>query len=284
MKNEAERTLYINTDTIKQYDEKVYETIKSLGTSSDDVDNNFIGLKKKNIYKNGITKIGKAINRTRDTLYNTYNINEEFINRYIELEEKGKSLVKKIIIPNIFSTNSSSRNTTLGTVNIDKNDGTSVTEGQLVDNSSDNNYKEENILLENIKKDENGKEHDLNGSIIEKEGISNIEKDLDYSVEDEKYVTEKEVIGNINSDDDNNQIKDEQKTNITEQVIGNINNNELENNASVEEVQLDANTQPVIANFNSQLISSEPVQSNDNLNNFVNNNEEVNVDDNQSEM
>ena len=284
MKNEAERTLYINTDTIKQYDEKVYETIKSLGTSRDDVDNNFIGLKKKNIYKNGITKIGKAINRTKDTLYNTYNINEEFINRYIELEEKGKSLVKEIIIPNIFSTNSSSRNTTLGTVNIDKNDGTSVTEGQLVDNSSDNNYKEENILLENIKKDENGKEHDLNGSVIEKEGISNIEKDLDYSVEDEKYVTEKEVIGNINSDDDNNQIRDEQKTNITEQVIGNINNNELENNASVEEVQLDANTQPVIANFNSQLISSEPVQSNDNLNNFVNNNEEVNVDDNQSEM
>ena len=284
MKNEAERTLYINTDTIKQYDEKVYETIKSLGTSRDDVDNNFIGLKKKNIYKNGITKIGKAINRTRDTLYNTYNINEEFINRYIELEEKGKSLVKEIIIPNIFSTNSSSRNTTLGTVNIDKNDGTSVTEGQLVDNSSDNNYKEENILLENIKKDENGKEHDLNGSVIEKEGISNIEKDLDYSVEDEKYVTEKEVIGNINSDDDNNQIRDEQKTNITEQVIGSINNNELENNASVEEVQLDANTQPVIANFNSQLISSEPVQSNDNLNNFVNNNEEVNVDDNQSEM
>lgn len=284
MKNESERTLYINTDTIKQYDEKVYETIKSLGTSRDDVDNNFIGLKKKNIYKNGITKIGKAINRTKDTLYNTYNINEEFINRYIELEEKGKSLVKEIIIPNIFSTNSSSRNTTLGTVNIDKNDGTSVTEGQLVDNSSDNNYKEENILLENIKKDENGKEHDLNGSVIEKEGISNIEKDLDYSVEDEKYVTEKEVIGNINSDDDNNQIRDEQKTNITEQVIGSINNNELENNASVEEVQLDANTQPVIANFNSQLISSEPVQSNDNLNNFVNNNEEVNVDDNQSEM
>ena len=284
MKNEAERTLYINTDTIKQYDEKVYETIKSLGTSRDDVDNNFIGLKKKNIYKNGITKIGKAINRTRDTLYNTYNINEEFINRYIELEEKGRSLVKEIIIPNIFSTNSSSRNTTLGTVNIDKNDGTSVTEGQLVDNSSDNNYKEENILLENIKKDENGKEHDLNGSVIEKEGISNIEKDLDYSVEDEKYVTEKEVIGNINSDDDNNQIRDEQKTNITEQIIGSINNNELENNASVEEVQLDANTQPVIANFNSQLISSEPVQSDDNLNNFVNNNEEVNVDDNQSEM
>ena len=284
MKNEAERTLYINTDTIKQYDEKVYETIKSLGTSRDDVENNFIGLKKKNIYKNGITKIGKAINRTKDTLYNTYNINEEFINRYIELEEKGKSLVKEIIIPNIFSTNGSSRNTTLGTVNIDKNDGTSVTEGQLVDNSSDNNYKEENILLENIKKDENGKEHDLNGSVIEKEDISNIEKDLDYSVEDEKYVTEKEVIGNINSDDDNNQIRDEQKTNITEQVIGNINNNELENNASVEEVQLDVNTQPVITNFNSQLISSEPVQSNDNLNNFVNNNEEVNVDDNQSEM
>lgn len=284
MKNEAERTLYINTDTIKQYDEKVYETIKSLGSSSDDVDNNFIGLKKKNIYKNGITKIGKAINRTKDTLYNTYNINEEFINRYIELEEKGKSLVKEIIIPNIFSTNSSSRNTTFGTVNIDKNDGTSVTAGQLVDNSSDNNYKEENILLENIKKDENGKEHDLNGSVIEKEGISNIEKDLDYSVEDEKYVTEKEVIGNINSDDDNNQIRDEQKTNITEQIIGSINNNELENNASVEEVQLDANTQPVIANFNSQLISSEPVQSDDNLNNFVNNNEEVNVDDNQSEM
>ena len=284
MKNEAERTLYINTDTIKQYDEKVYETIKSLGSSSDDVDNNFIGLKKKNIYKNGITKIGKAINRTKDTLYNTYNINEEFINRYIELEEKGKSLVKEIIIPNIFSTNSSSRNTTFGTVNIDNNDGTSVTAGQLVDNSSDNNYKEENILLENIKKDENGKEHDLNGSVIEKEGISNIEKDLDYSVEDEKYVTEKEVIGNINSDDDNNQIRDEQKTNITEQIIGSINNNELENNASVEEVQLDANTQPVIANFNSQLISSEPVQSDDNLNNFVNNNEEVNVDDNQSEM
>lgn len=283
MKNESERTLYINTDTIKQYDEKVYETIKSLGTSRDDVENNFIGLKKKNIYKNGITKIGKEINRTRDTLYNTYNINEEFINRYIELEEKGKSLVKEIIIPNIFSTNSSSRNTTLGTVNIDKNDGTSVTEGQLVDNSSDNNYKEENILLENIKKDENGKEHDLNGSVIEKEGISNIEKDLDYSVEDEKYVTEKEVINNITSDD-NNQIKDEQKTNITEQVIGSINNNELENNASVEEVQIDANTQPVIANFNSQLISSEPVQSNDNLNYFVNNNEEVNVDDNQSEM
>ena len=228
MKNEAERTLYINTDTIKQYDEKVYETIKSLGTSRDDVDNNFIGLKKKNIYKNGITKIGKAINRTRDTLYNTYNINEEIINKYIELEEKGKSLVKEIIIPNIFSTNSSSRNTTFGTVNIDKNDGTSVTEGQLVDNSSDNNYKEENILLENIKKDENGKEHDLNGSVIEKEEIKNIEKDLDYSVEDEKYVTEKEVIGNINSDDDNNQIRDEQKTNITEQVIGNINNNELE--------------------------------------------------------
>ena len=284
MKNEAERTLYINTDTIKQYDEKVYETIKSLGSSSDDVDNNFIGLKKKNIYKNGITKIGKAINRTKDTLYNTYNINEEFINRYIELEEKGKSLVKEIIIPNIFSTNSSSRNTTFGTVNIDNNDGTSVTAGQLVDNSSDNNYKEENILLENIKKDENGKEHDLNGSVIEKEGISNIEKDLDYSVEDEKYVTEKEVIGNINSDDDNNQIRDEQKTNITEQIIGSINNNELENNASVEEVQLDANTQPVIANFNSQLISSGPVQSDDNLNNFVNNNEEVNVDDNQSEM
>lgn len=215
-------SFYLDTDVLKLYNERISNSVNNLGSSKENTSNDFKKLKDNNIYRNGFNNIERGIGETKDTLFNSYRVNEEFVDRFIRLEEKGKGLVREIEIPKVFSTNGSSRATFFDSAVISKNDGTSVTSGTLVNSVEDDTYNQDKELIENIRKDENGEEYTPVDSQVLKEEIGNIEKDVDDSVEESYYDVSKASMGNVNVGEVNTNYKDEQQTSVVEAVLGDV--------------------------------------------------------------
>lgn len=215
-------SFYLDTDILKLYNERINNSINNLGTSKEDTSNNFKKLKDNNIYRGGFNNIERGIGETKDTLLNSYRVNEEFVDRFIRLEEKGQSLVREIEIPKVFSTNGSSRTTGFSSVSINKNDGTSVKSGTLVNSIEDDSYNQYKELIDNIKKDENGEEYTEEYSQVTKQEIDNIEKELEDSVEESNYDVQKESMSNVNVGEKDQQYKDEQQTSVVEAILGDV--------------------------------------------------------------
>ena len=268
-------SLYLDTDVLEVYKEGLFKGVQDLDNNSDETTSSFGKLGQNNIYKNGLNRIQKGLSETRETLYNCLKVNEEYVERFINLENKGKAIVQNIDIPSEFAVSSSTRNTTYGDTSISKKDGTSINKGVLgLSSVSEDEYDKEKEELKDILKEEKAELKETEKSTILKEELKDDLKDIENSVDNtRKTKVEKVQVDDINNATNKDTLEEKKEVNIEEGIIANL-KKDKEDNAVVENIEIE-NEQPVLRKIEDTELPTNP-QDDDNE---VENTEEIKEDE-----
>ena len=268
-------SLYLDTDVLEVYKEGLFKGVQDLDNNSDETTSSFGKLGQNNIYKNGLNRIQKGLSETRETLYNCLKVNEEYVERFINLENKGKAIVQNIDIPSEFAVSSSTRNTTYSDTSISKKDGTSINKGVLgLSSVSEDEYDKEKEELKDILKEEKAELKETEKSTILKEELKDDLKDIENSVDNtRKTKVEKVQVDDINNATNKDTLEEKKEVNIEEGIIANL-KKDKEDNAVVENIEIE-NEQPVLRKIEDTELPTNP-QDDDNE---VENTEEIKEDE-----
>ena len=268
-------SLYLDTDVLEVYKEGLFKGVQDLDNNSDETTSSFGKLGQNNIYKNGLNRIQKGLSETRETLYNCLKVNEEYVERFINLENKGKAIVQNIDIPSEFAVSSSTRNTTYSDTSISKKDGTSINKGVLgLSSVSEDEYDKEKEELKDILKEEKEELKETEKSTILKEELKDDLKDIENSLDNtRKTKVEKVQVDDINNATNKDTLEEKKEVNIEEGIIANL-KKDKEDNVVVENIEIE-NEQPVLRKIEDTELPTNP-QDDDNE---VENTEEIKEDE-----
>ena len=197
-----EETLYINSDVLDKFMSGVNKCSLRMSNHIDSSERDYKRLKEIDLYKNGFNKVEKGMNETTHTMINCNKVNEEFLTKFILLEEKGKEIIDELYIPNDLKTGNDFSTSIFNQTNLNKNDGEQVKTHMEDD---DDTIDESNIV---------------------KEEIVNDNKELDSSVEIEDVNVTKQDINNLNKEVEN-EAKTLEEIAVSEANIDHINSNKI---------------------------------------------------------
>ena len=170
--------LFISSSIMEKYSSVTENNTNKLDNTKEETSTNFSSLINNGIYSKGFNKIANRLSVVSDTLKNTRSINRNYLDKFIDLENKGMDLANELTIPKIDHSRSVSINNTYKNINLNKNDGNSVTSGNNVSNSSLNdNYSGNKETVKDITKEEvkNSTLEDIYSSLLKK--LSDVSND-----------------------------------------------------------------------------------------------------------
>ena len=218
--------LYIDTSIMDKYSSITDDNINRLDNTKEETTSNFSSLIDNGIYTQGFNKIASRLDVITNTLNNTKNINRNYIDKFIALENKGVSLANDIEIPVIDHSRSVSINDTFNSTSLNKEDGTSVNNGNKEKTSTmEDKYKSTNTKLTSIDNDKELEESVLKlYTDIDKKALNSITKEdniTELLLED--YDLLKSNLNDINKKDTIKEIDLDEYIDINKINLSNIN-------------------------------------------------------------
>lgn len=229
--------------------DKCYTDTEATGKN---MTNNFASIRKAGLFDVGINKINKQISSLTTSLFNVKNIVNKNSNEMFEMDRQLANIANNIEIPQDFVKNNSIFTTEFKDMVMEKNDGTSVNQGQKTTNNVDINTQSSIIknTIENINNQNilNNAQYEDNiiGNKQNLENIDNNQSTVEQKLNDNFSTT------NVNLQNINN------SQNITEQEINNQYSVSKTNLSNIKNDQVINNNQLNDENFN--YISSTSVE------------------------
>ncbi|MBR4671900.1 MAG: hypothetical protein IKO78_01700 [Bacilli bacterium] len=187
-----EETLYINSDILDKFMSGVNKCSLKIGDHIVSSEKDYKKLKENDLYGDGFNKVEKGMNETNHTMINCNKVNEEFLTKYILLEEKGKEIIDDLYIPNDLKTGNEFSTSLFNQTNLNKDDSNSIKTYMMSDSKTEDEY---NVVKEEIVNDNKNLDYDVEIENIDvnKENINNLNKEISSEAKADEEVTVKEA-------------------------------------------------------------------------------------------
>ena len=191
--------------------------------------------KQSNVFGNGSKKINSQMDELHDQVHHLGSVMEKGANSIYELEMSLANEIKEIQIPKGYETNDSIKDNQAVSINLFKNDGTSVNEGEnsITESTYDDTTR---IVKENLVDINNGQiqtqTFDENQLQVNSTVLSDISKDETTIKEfdENAYTDNKQTLYNMNNNNANEVKEIDDINNIEEIRIKEMTNNKNETN------------------------------------------------------
>ena len=232
--------LVMREEELEAFTEGLKQTQSQFDSTSSELPTKLGYMKRSDLFNRGIDKIARQTNSISNSILNVSWMMQEHNKKFFNVERNLAKAASKIEIPNNFAINDSLVVNVVSSMDLVKDDGRSINEGQAleeIENVKDSSIKQEQ-RLEDITSSLNLKEEKLNeNTVISKEELGNINNDNGKETQeiDDSTTVSKKDVENINNNVSQTEQQINTTTNIVTNNLENINNsNRLENETDLE--------------------------------------------------
>lgn len=201
-----DETIHVNSAAVDKFLGVINKNTSGLDSAYLSVSNDFPSATSKNLYRGGMKKISNQIDEVNKKMKNYKRIVKKYTDQYFLFDNLAAKRMDELSIPNNFDINDSIEENIFDKVNLNKQDGLSVNNG---DNNAttinDNGFLYQNVLSENLDniKSANKQEEQIADDIVSiaKETIDNIKNDnkQEEQIYDENSSIYNNTLNKINS-------------------------------------------------------------------------------------